>query len=192
MKSKRNTLSTLHAIFTHFTNTYSRTFDDLSTDQRSRRSPTSSSQPPTPRMRRCLHVVVVVRMSPPHFSPDTAAVSLTPPFPVLAPPFRLITPTASLDPLSACVCSKGTSLPRIILVVPHSPRLHAFSLNPLVSARSAPSAPSSSTDCLFSHDHRASALKTMSSLAASDRFLLDGRSNRLYRHLDLLFSPARV
>ena len=98
-------------------------------------------------------------MSPPHFSPDTAAVSLTPPFPVLAPPFRLITPTAALDPLRAYVCSRGTSLPRIILVVPHSPRLHAFSLNPLVSARSAPSAPSSSTDCLFSHDHRAFAIR---------------------------------
>jgi len=38
------------------------------------------------RMRRCLHVVDVVRMSPPHFSPHTAPVSLTPPFPVLAPP----------------------------------------------------------------------------------------------------------
>ena len=32
----------------HFKNKYSRSFDDLPTDQRSRRPPTSSSQPPTP------------------------------------------------------------------------------------------------------------------------------------------------
>jgi len=169
-------MSTLHAVSMHFTDKYSRTFDDLPTDQRSRRLPTSSSQPPTPHAslppRRCRR-------------PDVTATFLAslplfpshPLFPFSLPPFRFITPTTSLDPLCACVCSRGTSVPRIILVVPHSPALHAFSLNPLVSARSAPSAPSSSTDRLFSHDHRASAFKTMSSLAASDRFLLEGRSN---------------
>jgi len=41
-------MSTLHAVSMHFTNKYRRTFEDLPTDQRSRRLPTSSSQPPTP------------------------------------------------------------------------------------------------------------------------------------------------
>ena len=54
------------------------------------------------RMRRCLHVVVVVRMSPPHFSHHTAVVSLTPPFPFLAPPLSTHYPYRFFGP-SPCV-----------------------------------------------------------------------------------------
>jgi len=54
------------------------------------------------RMRRCLHVVVVVRMSPPHFSPHTAVVSLTRPFPFLAPPLSTHYPYRFFGP-SPCV-----------------------------------------------------------------------------------------
>ena len=54
------------------------------------------------RMRPCLHVVVVVRISPPHFSPHTAPVPLTPLFPVPAPPLSTHYPDRFFGP-SLCV-----------------------------------------------------------------------------------------
>jgi len=93
-------------------------------------------------MRRCLHIFVVVRMPPPHFSPHAAPLPLTPPFRLPPPPLSNHCPFLFLNPLCARVPSLGMSFPRMVCVVPHSPRLHACSLYPLVFSLSAPSAPS--------------------------------------------------
>jgi len=154
------------------------------------RQPRAHSHPH--RMRRCLHVVVVVRMSPPHFSPDTAAVSLTPPFPVLDPPLSTHYPYRFFGP-SPCV----HLFQRHFSPAHHSGRA-SLSAPPCIFPQPARVCPLCPLRPLIFHGlfvlARPSCFrdKTMSSLTASDRFLLEGRSNCLYRHLDLLFSPACV
>jgi len=138
-------MSTLHAIFMHFTNKYSRTFDDLPTDQRSRRPRTLSSQPPTPHAslppRRCRRPDVTATFLAWHcrcFPHTPFSRSCSPPFDSLPLPLlwtlslRASVPKALLSRASFWSCltlrasmhfpSTRSCLPALPPPPPHLPR----------------------------------------------------------------------
>ena len=140
-------------------------------------------------MRRCLHIVVVVRLPPPHFSPHAAPLPLTPPFRLPPPPLSIHCPFwtrsvhASLP--GACLSRAwyvSCLAPRASMHVPSTPSCFP----------SLPPPPPHTTGLLLPPDRGTSVLMAMCLLAAQGDFLLDGRSDHSYRHSDLVLSPVCV